>query len=84
VLHLSASRISSNWSLHDQCMDSCRPMQWNRQRTNFREFNFSARPLPVWKCCSWHCTVLARFSLSSKTVDGRATLFQRTFVRKST
>ena len=50
--------------------------QWNRQHTNFLEFNFSAQPLPVWKWRSWHCTVLARFSLSSKTVDGRATLFQ--------
>ena len=39
--------------------------QSNRQRTNFREFNFSARPLPVWKWRSWHGTVLARFSLSS-------------------
>ena len=27
---------------------------------NFREFNFSARPLPVWKWRSWYCKVLAR------------------------
>ena len=52
--------------------------QSNRQRTNFREFNFSARPLPVWKWRSQHGTVLARFSLSSKTVNGRAVLFQGT------
>ena len=28
---------------------SCFYIQSNRQRTNFREFNFSARPLPGWK-----------------------------------
>ena len=51
-------------------------MQSNRQRTNFREFNYSARPLPVRKWRFLHHAVQAMLFLSSKMAKGRATLFR--------